>query len=462
MFGTNAISIKKLKWLLRHPLVSNGGLLAIAQYIATGLNLVTTIIAAQSLGPGEYGIVALAIAYPTLLWSFVGVKSVSITTRYIAGFRVTKESEKLKAMCKLGYGLDFILSLVAFVLVSATAWWIARFVYDIPSLSLLMITYAASFPFFSLTGTSWAILSSWQRFRWLSVFQVIDPAITLILILGFLLAGFRITGVVIATALGHTIIGIAMMFTATYMLYREGFGFWWDASLIDIAQLRKELVSFTGWNYLMVTLSGLMGQVPLMLLGYFRGPEEAGFYRLATSIVMAGSYLETSLGKVVYPVLSARWKAMEKENIKRTLRRWTFLGGVPLSLLLLLVIPFLPILIQMVFGQKYRPIVLGVQLMMIGTAISALFFWLTAFYYATGKIAMWAKGYSTYAIATIGVAWFVVQQWGFLGITTAISIGKVVFILLMLFWARQLYGFDKTSMTHIARLAENPVPKIKN
>ena len=31
----------------------------------------------------------------------------------------------------------------------------------------------------------------------------------------------------------------------------------------------------------MVTLSGLLTQVPLMLLGKFRGPEEAGFYRLA-------------------------------------------------------------------------------------------------------------------------------------------------------------------------------------
>jgi hypothetical protein len=69
---------------------------------------------------------------------------------------------------------------------------------------------------------------------------------------------------------------------------------------------------------------------------------------------------------------------------------------------------------------------------MLGTAISAIFFWLNPFYYASKRINLWVSGYAFYTTLVIGLGWFVIKQWGFLGLSCLMTIGKVLFTLLML------------------------------
>jgi O-antigen/teichoic acid export membrane protein len=380
------------------------------------------------------------MAYPRLLLSFVGIKSVSVTTRYIAKFHATGQNEELKAICKLGYGLDFVISAIAFVIIGLTSYWFASSIYKKPEVSWLMVVYAASFPFLSLTGTSRAILAALRYFHWLSVFQILDRTITLVLMVGFLIAGFGVPGMIIANTIGHVIIGMTMMIGATYVLQRDGLSLWWKASSKRVAPLLRELGGFFGWHYIAVTLSGLIWQVPIILLGRLRGPEEAGFYRLATSIVTIGSYFETSMGRVTYPILSARSGTIGRDNIKNTLKRWTFRAGLPAGALLLLAVPFFPILIPMVFGDDYSPMLLGIQVMIAGSALTALFFWLNIFYYASGKVGVWTKAYGIYTVSAIVLGWFFIQLWGFLGMAVLAALGKAFFTLTLARKALKAYA----------------------
>jgi len=409
----------------RHPMASDVALVAASQYIAAGLSFLTTAVAARFLGPTEYGIAALVMAYPTFLSSFIGVKSISITTRYIASFRATARHEELKSMCKLGYGLDLLVAFVVIALVGATGWWVAGSMYNMPQIFWLMVVYAAFFPLSSFCGTSIAIFSAWQNFRWLSALQVLNKLLTLFLVLGFLFTGFGMPGMVIAHAIGDAAIGLIMLIVAAYILHRDGLGFWWNASLKEIAPLLKELGVFLGWNYMTVTFDGLVGQVPLMLLGRLRSPDEAGFYRLATSLTTVGTYLTGALGKVVYPVLSTRWAAGERESINRALRRWTWSAGLPAGVLMFLCIFLLPILIPQVFGSSYNSMMLGTQAMLVGTALSTVFFWLPTFLYASGRIDVWTKAQGLYTVCGIGLGWFCIQWYGFSGLAILLGLGKV-------------------------------------
>ncbi|MBI4522550.1 MAG: oligosaccharide flippase family protein [Deltaproteobacteria bacterium] len=416
---------------LRNRMIKDAGHLAGSQYVATGLSFFTTLAAARILGSATYGIAAMVTAYPVLLWSFAAVKSVSVTTRYIAGFRATGQSEQIRSICKLGYGLDLLVSVIAFLLVSATASWVASSIMGLPENTWLMVVYAASFPFYSLIGTSTAIFSAWEKFRWLAVFQVLDKGMTLIAVIGLLSFGYGVSAVVLGTAVGNIITGLAMVGGATYTLYLEGIGPWWKSGLSRVLPMRKELSAFFGWNYVLITLTGFVGQLPLIVLGHLRGPEEAGFYRLATTLVATGSFLEFALGRVVYPVLSVRWGEGERDALISLIRRWTFGWGFPLGLLILVTIPLLPVFVPLFLGHAYRPMVFGTQLMMLGAAVSAVFFWLTAFYYASGQFGFFTKAYAFYTLFVIGLAWYGARNWGFSGLAGIITVGRALFVLLM-------------------------------
>ncbi|GBC84989.1 hypothetical protein HRbin11_01429 [bacterium HR11] len=418
--------------ILRHRLALGAGYLAAGQYTAAALNFLTNVVMARLLGPADYGLVALTVAYPTLLGSFVGVKSVSVITRYVAGFRATGERDKLRAVVKLGYGIDVLVSLLAFLLVSASAWWVAGHFYGRSDLARLMVVYAGSFPLVALAGSSWAVLSSWERFRILAVFEVLSPFVKLLLIIGLILAGRGVAGAVLGMAVAQAVVGVGMMVAAVQVMEKDGVGRWLGVSLKPVADIQREIGQFFGWNYLLVTLSGLVGQVPLMLLGRFRGAEEVGFYRLALSIVTVGSYINSSLGYVVYPALSARFASGGQEKALASIPRWTVRGGLPLGLFLGASILLFPILIPAVFGRPYAPAILATQVLMLGKIVSVIVFWLQSLYYAWGKVGTWVKGYFLYATVVVVGGWYVVPKWGVLGLAALIASTEALFLLGML------------------------------
>ena len=96
---------------------------------------------------------------------------------------------------------------------------------------------------------------------------------------------------------------------------------------------------------------------------------------------------------------------------------------------MLLAIPLLPILVPVVFGLGYRPMVPSAQVMMVGAAVSSVFFWLNSFYYSSGQINLWAKAYGLYTGFVIGLGWLAIQRWGFFGLAGLVVVGKVLFTL---------------------------------
>lgn len=424
--------VTEARFALRHRLALGAGYLTAGQYAAAALNILTNIVMARLLGPTDYGFTSLVVAFPTILWSFVGIKSVSVITRYVAGFRATGEPERLKGVVKLGYALDIGISLVTLILVAMGAWWVASHFYRRPDLAWLMVAYAASFPLFSLTGGSWAVLSSWERWQLLAVLEVLHPLMKLCLVTGLILLGWGVAGAVIGMAIAQAAIGITMLVTATYLLIWNGVGPWWRASWGTMDEIKGELMKFFGWNYLLVTLSGLVSQIPLMLLGRFRGPEEAGFYRLAVSITTVASYAKSSLGRVTYPIFSARWAAGNRDTIFVSLKRWTLRAGVPLGVALILFAPLLSLLIPLLFGTAFRPAILPAQIMILGQGISAPFFWLNSFYYASGRIGTWVKGYALYTAAIILAGAFLASRWGVTGFALLVAFVEVTFSVGML------------------------------
>jgi O-antigen/teichoic acid export membrane protein len=269
--------IQKGHQVLKHPMAIDGLGLVASQYISASITLLISIITARLLGPNEYGRAALVISYPTLIYSLIAIKSSSITTKHIASFKSTGQEEEIKSTCALGYGIDFLASIVTSVIVVISVQWVVWDGYNRSEMNWLMVMYACSLSVLSLSGTSIAVLSAWGRLRWLAVFHILDRTTTLCLMVVLLVSGFGLSGFVIASAVGQVTMGLLTMVAATHVLRRDGVGSWWKTSLQKVTPLLSELGASLSWNYVAVTLSGIITHVPVVLLGHLRTPEEAGF-----------------------------------------------------------------------------------------------------------------------------------------------------------------------------------------
>ncbi len=412
--------------LRRHPAATDAALLAGSQYAAAGLGFTTALLAARLLGPAEYGTAALLVAYPSLVWSIVAIKSISVTTRYLAVFQADQRHEDVRAVCKLGYAIDLFAALVAVTVVAVTA--------ALAGTTLLSrlrgplwpcLLYAASLPVLSLAGTSGAILTCWRRFRWVAVVHILEKILTLVVTFGLIRAGLGAAGVVVGTVLGQSAGALLMTAVASALLRAAGVGPWWRGSFSRVAGLRRELGSLLGWNYVVVTVGGLIAQGPLLLLGGVRGPEEAGFYRLASSITTAGGYLEGALSRVVYPRLAERTRSVPAAVLLAECRSWSLRAGAPAAVLLLAAIVALPVAVPPVLGREYAPLVAGTQVMLAGAAVSAVLFWLQPLYYASGRVGAWAGASGVHAGLVLLLSWMVAPSAGFGGIAKVLGVGKI-------------------------------------
>jgi len=411
--------------ILLRPLAGQAGVTVLGQVAATLIGLFTNVLCARVLGPVAFGTAALLLSFPTLVWSIAAVKSLSVTTRYLASFRATERYDEFRGICKLGYLVDLAVALIAFAVIAGTGWWVVPRLLGLQGAGWLLVLYAASYPFHSLVGTSAAVFGTWGRFRTLAALQVAQKALILAFTGGLLWAGAGWHAIVLGTAAGQALYGLLMVAMAARLLRRERVGAWWSARMGAVAALRGEIASFFGWNYLYVTSSGVLQQAPLMLLGRLAGVEAAGYYRLAISMVTAASYLETALARVTYPLLAARWETHDRSRIRANLQRWSLRAGAPAAAVLLLGIPVLPFAVSVLLDARYAPMVPGAQLMLVGAAASVAFFWMQPFYYSAGYVADWVKGFIGWMLVVVVAGYVAVTAWGYLGMSAVSALGEV-------------------------------------
>src|SRR5574342_174913 len=87
--------------------VHDVGVLVVANCAGAGLSLIQGILVARWLGPEQYGIAALVMNYPSLVYTFFDARSVEASVKYLNEFHAGGEPNRVLAMCKLGYVVDF-------------------------------------------------------------------------------------------------------------------------------------------------------------------------------------------------------------------------------------------------------------------------------------------------------------------------------------------------------------------
>ena len=316
----------------------------------------------------------------------------------------------------MGYSVDLAMALGTFALVAATAWWAEIYIVHSQGVASLMLIYAVAFLPRSFATTSRAALTVFGKFPAMASVDLVSTIIRVGVILGLVIGGWGVAGVIWGNAIGMAVSGIFLGLFTYPLIGKEWGGSWISSSWKDLKGFRREIVHFFAFTNVSELVGLFAKQADMVILGYFRGPQEAGYYRLAKSLSSVVGYIVQPLQQVAYPRLAHLWGAGHRAQMGQTVRRYALWVGVPLAILVLSVIPAVHALMGIIVGEEYLPAVRALQFLLAGSAVWLAFFWLRPVYHALGEVKFWLINATIISILTVIGYVIAAPQWGHVGI----------------------------------------------
>jgi O-antigen/teichoic acid export membrane protein len=460
--------------VLAGKFVRQVGVLTVANFLGAVLNFVQGILVARWLGPELYGLAALVMTYPSVVHAFFDARSSDASVKYLGEYHGRGERERALAMCKLGYAVDLAIACVAFLVLVFTAGFAAQSIGHHPPIAGLMVFYVAAliprsivgtstmildilgrFPLAvaclaflvlvltarlaaqsiayapavvglmilygaaliprALVGTSNAVLTTLGRFPFIAWIEILTTVIRTVLIVGLVLAGWQVAGVVWANTVAATAAGLLYGTVAWVLIRRAWGGSIFQADLKVLKGGCRQIFAFLAYNDLNALVGMIPKQLDFVILGYFRGPTEVGYYKLAKSISGMAQYLTGPLRSVTYVELARLWGLGQRQAFSRKARSLAICIGLPLGVFALLGGALMSLAVPLLVGEIYIPAVQATQLLFIGSAILLAFFWLGPVYLAKGHVRQRFVIGSSVTVCFALVYPFIIREWGYMG-----------------------------------------------
>ncbi len=400
----------------------------LAQVLSGGIGLLTTTIAARSLGPDQFGAASVIIAYPSVIFAFLSVKASAIILPGLVTAGARHDSGEFLNIVKAGFLLDSAVAFAGLLLVACLA-AIVTIPTATPEAWSLAVLYAASIVPYSLLGTSCTVFAASKRLEVVAAVQLVDKLTTLVAVLMMLgLFGAHAESLVFALAAAQVISGVAAAaYAARYVAIRSG-RTWWSFPRTHILDQVNAIRYRLGWSFLNTTASGLAAQVPILLAARIGTGADAAFLRLGMTMSGAMSQIESGIGTALYPALASRHDREGLPGVRSWIRRWSMLPGASLALVGLVVTAILPRSLTLLLGAKYAPMATGLYWMLAAATASLFFIWLIYFYYATGDVKGWAIRYTVYASGMIAALWLWRPSPGFTQTAIIMAVARLAFL----------------------------------
>ncbi|HEV3497995.1 MAG TPA: lipopolysaccharide biosynthesis protein [Actinomycetes bacterium] len=364
----------------------NAGKLAVGGVMVLLFGVAQAVLVARSLGPRDFGLAALVLSFPPLVFTFFDAQAAEAVVKYLGRFTTTGERRKALAVPKLAYAVDVGLALVGFALVAASSVWVAGWLLHSSSYAGLLVVVAATQVVAAPADTSRAILTSFDRFSGVAWVQAGAAAARFALVVVLLQNGGGIGAFVIATCVGTAVESVLLGWLANRALRTALGGNWWAGRVADVRDSVREMGRFLLYTDQTSLVAVFVKQADIVILGMVAGPVQAGYYRLARSLAAPATSVITSLQAVLYPQVARVVAGADSAALMRRARRWFLLAGLPLAALSLVVFPFVPEVIRVLSGPEFVGATASSRWLLAGSAFVLASFWLRPVQLATGQV----------------------------------------------------------------------------
>jgi O-antigen/teichoic acid export membrane protein len=313
------MSFSKLIGALREdPLldrvIRNSAHLFTANTISLALSVIQGALVVRLLGAAGLGLITLVVGYASTVNSLLSFRMSELVVRYGGEYIEKGEHAKASALIKAAGLTETSVSVLAFLVVLVTAGWASQTIAKTSGTAIMFIVFAIGLLANFNAETSIGILQVTGKIRYQGTINLIQSALSIIIVLAAFFFGDALLLVLLAYLVGKIIMGLGLFFSAQYQL-REVLGRgWWKTPLTSLADSRSA-IRFAVSSNISATIIKIFRDSEPLWVGYFLTTDAVGYYKVAYTLVSFLSVPADPLIAATFPeinrlIVQRAWPAL--------------------------------------------------------------------------------------------------------------------------------------------------------
>ena len=400
-------------------------------------SLAATILVSRRLGPGGYGIFALALGAATTITPIMDFGLHAGLLRNVARSHAAGDHGAI-ARSLWAYAE---IQIIFFVIVAGAGWalsgWLARDVLKFPHLWLLRGAIVGAMGL-NLLACGRGLLEACQRFLDVALVTASTAAVRLIAIAALIVAARLTPSWALFIYLAVPALGLlfALPRLPGVSLSRPANG--------NFLQEKKELFNFGGWIGVLAACSSIAGYLDMTLLNRSFDVQSVGLY--AAAYRLASVFLTLSFPLAA--VLRAR-----ASTFQSTGRLEAYLGKAKISAVLaglgiVIVWAAAPLIVRLCLGPSYEASIPLLRILAVGTGIMFASSPFSMAFYAFGQSRALALLGPTHIVVFFSTLKLFIPRFGIAGAAWAFSLTQLFLFLLTLVLVREALKSQRAGDSH--------------
>ena len=297
------------------------------------LMLISTTIAARTLGPAAYGVLALVLTVGRLSERLLRFESWQPLIRFAASEDIAADKKKMSELYLYGLFLDIGTALMAAALTMIVGYALMTVIGLEPEHMPLLAIYAVAIAM-NIRGVPTAALRFDGQFRTLAYVQLLSSVLRLALAAAGLVFGFSLLEFVIVWTVCQALDSLLFLWLGLRVIRKQGIPSPFRANPFGLKQKFPGFMSFAWSTNISGTLRTLTQEADTLLVSAFAGTAWAGFYHIAKRIAKVAQQVGAMMQAVVYPDMARMWAQKDVAAFSSTIKRVQLvLGAVGVAFL---------------------------------------------------------------------------------------------------------------------------------
>jgi O-antigen/teichoic acid export membrane protein len=401
-------------------LIKNSSWVFIANFIGAGFAFLRSIIIARGLGADILGYYTIAIAFVTSIQELLKLNVATGLIRYGAQYLAEERKDKLVALLKFCVVLSMASALLSVIIVGGiTALSYEKFISH-PGLEWFIVAYALINGFAFLDNIGKGVLKLFYRFKTNSVISIIMDSIefTIVSLVIYFFPknlGYFFTAVITTRMINSLVCNFAVV-----MELKGELRSYFHTRMNILKEEIPDITKFTFGHSFNNTLKTLMNQGDVLLLNFFCGATQVGFYAVAKKLAYSILTLTDPLVTSIYPQLSVLTAQKKYNEIGKMLKRTSLFAAIPLGAFLIVAFFLKSHIIVSLYGKQFAPAVNPFYIHLIDAAMCSMFFWILPLAQSLGMNALRFRIYILSMILGIIVSLLLINQYQSSGVATGL------------------------------------------